>query len=156
MTFFMGWMFRKLPSKEQYPLPPREVTEEVTEDLGLRKYLNRKQMLVFTLLAHFAYGSTTGLVLEWLAPKVPPNYVTQGLLFGLIVWVISYLGILPVLGLLRPATKHPPRRNSLMIAAHLVCGVSLGALLMLFERWLWVSLPASANEKYGEGNQSRD
>jgi len=45
------------------------------------------------------------------------------------VWSTSYLVLLPALRLLRPATKAPPRRNALMIAAHLVWGGALGLVL---------------------------
>jgi hypothetical protein len=52
----------------------------------------------------------------------------QGIACGLAVWTLSYLGWLPALGILRPATEHPPRRTALMIAAHAVCGLVLGVL----------------------------
>jgi len=45
------------------------------------------------------------------------------------VWGGSYLGLLPSLGILRPATDHPAQRNALMIAAHLVWGATLGGAL---------------------------
>jgi hypothetical protein len=34
-----------------------------------------------------------------------------------------------VLGILRPATEHPARRNALMIGAHVVWGVALGLIV---------------------------
>jgi putative membrane protein len=52
----------------------------------------------------------------------------KGIGFGLLVWAGSYLGLLPALGLLSPATQHAPQRNLLMIAAHLVWGAVLGAV----------------------------
>ena len=48
--------------------------------------------------------------------------------YGLAVWTTGYLGLLPALGALRPATEHPPRRTALMIAAHVVWGAALGLL----------------------------
>lgn len=42
------------------------------------------------------------------------------------VWSGSYLGLLPALNILPPATEHPPGRNALMIAAHVVWGSVLG------------------------------
>jgi putative membrane protein len=44
------------------------------------------------------------------------------------VWAGSYLGLLPVLGILSPATRHPTGRNALMIAAHIIWGATLGIL----------------------------
>jgi uncharacterized membrane protein YagU involved in acid resistance len=59
------------------------------------------------------------------AMDAEPN-VVNGVAYGLGVWTASYLGLLPALGLLAPATEHPARRNALMIAAHVVWGASLG------------------------------
>jgi hypothetical protein len=52
-----------------------------------------------------------------------------GAAFGLGVWTASYLGLLPALGILKPATEHPARRNLLMIGAHVVWGSALGAAM---------------------------
>ncbi|HAE50229.1 MAG: hypothetical protein CMO30_07955 [Tistrella sp.] len=41
------------------------------------------------------------------------------------MWAASYLGWIPAARILKPATRHPWRRNLLMIAAHLVWGASL-------------------------------
>ena len=46
--------------------------------------------------------------------------------------VLPMLGLLPALGILTPATRHPPRRNLLMIAAHVVWGATLGLLTEKF------------------------
>jgi putative membrane protein len=58
--------------------------------------------------------------------KAPP--VVKGMGFGLLVWAASYLGIVPALGLIAPATRHRAQRNALMIVAHLVWGATLGLL----------------------------
>jgi uncharacterized membrane protein YagU involved in acid resistance len=46
---------------------------------------------------------------------------------GLAVWLASYMGWIPAVGNLEPATRHPARRNALMIVAHLVWGASTSA-----------------------------
>jgi uncharacterized membrane protein YagU involved in acid resistance len=56
------------------------------------------------------------------------RYLLKGSLAGMIVWGGSYLGLLPALGIIPPATKHPRRRTALMIAAHLVWGVATGVV----------------------------
>jgi uncharacterized membrane protein YagU involved in acid resistance len=53
----------------------------------------------------------------------------KGALTGLAVWAGSYLGWLPAAGILRPATRHPWRRNLLMIIAHVIWGVTLGEVV---------------------------
>ena len=59
--------------------------------------------------------------------------MVRGLSFGLCVWIASYLGLRPALGILRPATEHPPRRTALMIVAHAVWGATLALLVQQFE-----------------------
>jgi uncharacterized membrane protein YagU involved in acid resistance len=86
---------------------------------------------VSTYVAHFSFGmlsgSLFGLVERWLAgPRV-----VRGATFGILVWAVSYLAVLPGLQILEPATKSPPRRNLLMISAHVVWGA---ALALLFHR----------------------
>ena len=41
---------------------------------------------------------------------------------GVAVWLASYMGWIPAVGILEPAPRHPVRRNGLMIGAHLVWG----------------------------------
>jgi uncharacterized membrane protein YagU involved in acid resistance len=53
----------------------------------------------------------------------------SGAVAGAAVWLASYMGWIPAVGILEPATKHPARRNGLMIAAHLVWGWSTAAAM---------------------------
>ena len=46
--------------------------------------------------------------------------MARGALFGLTVWAGSYLGLVPALQLLAPATRHPWRRNVLMDLVEIV------------------------------------
>ncbi len=50
----------------------------------------------------------------------------------MVVWGVSYLGLLPGLGILSSAKDHPARRSALMIAAHLVWGWVLAAMFASF------------------------
>jgi uncharacterized membrane protein YagU involved in acid resistance len=81
-----------------------------------------------TLLAHFGYGTAVGALYAPIAPRGWAASTLGGVGYGLLVWAGSYLGLLPAIGLLSPATRHPPRRNALMIAAHVVWGATLGAV----------------------------
>ena len=54
-------------------------------------------------------------------------YLGSGAFYGVAVWAVSYLGWIPGLHLLKPANRHPPRRDLLMIAAHLVWGTVMAA-----------------------------
>jgi uncharacterized membrane protein YagU involved in acid resistance len=128
MTLFMNQMHQQLPARERYPLPPSEIVEELTEQAGIDDQIDQPEHIALTLLAHFGYGAATGALYAPLADAFHLSPVVGGAAFGLGVWSVSYLGFLPALGVLRPATEHPARRNALMIGAHVVWGVSLGLI----------------------------
>jgi uncharacterized membrane protein YagU involved in acid resistance len=69
-----------------------------------------------------------GLLYALFADKLPLPAIVKGLLFGLLVWAASYLGLLPLLGLTESAPTEPTRRNLLMIAARMIWGASTGAV----------------------------
>ncbi len=136
MTASMEAMFRFLPHHEQYALPPSEITTKFTDELGVSEQLDQPEHSALTLFNHFAYGAAAGALYGPIAPAFKPNLgaapALKGIAWGIVVWTVSYLGLLPALGVLRTATQHPGRRNMLMIVAHLVWGSVLG---LLTERW---------------------
>jgi hypothetical protein len=134
MTVAMELMHRRLPAKERYPLPPREITMEIAEEAGVKEEMDEPERLGATLAAHFGYGAATGALYAPLARRAQLPPVVGGATYGLVVWAGSYLGLLPALGILRPATEHPARRNALMIAAHLVWGAVTGVLVESLEK----------------------
>jgi hypothetical protein len=130
MTWFMARVFRALPPAQRYSLPPRQITETVLEEAGLDEQLGEKGRRRLTLASHFAYGAATGALFALVCRNRQPSPFS-GAAYGLVVWAGSYLGWLPALGILRPATRHPARRTALMIGAHLIWGATLGAALRL-------------------------
>lgn len=131
MTILMVESHRRLPKKEKYPLAPREIFDEVTERVEVDDDLTESEKTNLSLGAHFAYGTTTGAIYGMLPIK---HNAANGVAYGLGVWAVSYLGWLPAMEILRPATEHPARRNALMIAAHVVWGASLGAMVGEIEK----------------------
>lgn len=129
MTAVMEILFRLLPPTEQYPLPPSEITAKVTNELGVAPTLSQHEHVWLTLLLHVGYGAAVGGLYGAMVPAPSQGNLRTSISYGLAVWTASYLGLLPGLRLLRSATQHPLRRNSLMIAAHIVWGASLGQLL---------------------------
>lgn len=127
MTIAMKALHAQLPRDEQYPLPPRLIVESAAEKLEVEDELRDEDEFALTVASHFAYGAATGAIysagveLQGIEPSV-----ASGVAYGLGVWTVSYLGLLPGLGILTRATEHPARRNALMIAAHVVWGAALG------------------------------
>ena len=128
MTAVMLALHRRLPDKEKYPLPPREITEEILPS----KKLTSSEYSILAWLVHFGFGGAAGAV--YACANVPIIPAIRGPLFGIAVWVTSYFGLLPALGILKSAEKHPARRSALMIVAHLIWGWTLASLLDTFLR----------------------
>ena len=127
MTLAMKLMHEQLPREEQYPLPPRQVTEGMAEKAGVNEQLDEDDREAATWASHFAYGAACGALYGALSGEgVDRHPVLAGVSFGVAVWAGSYLGWLPAAGIIAPATEHPPRRNALMIAAHVVWGATTG------------------------------
>ena len=124
MTTAMRKLHARLPARERYPLTPREIVDSAVapSDEAARD---------LTIAAHFLYGAACGALLA--AASERPGKVT-GAAAGAAIWVASYMGWIPAVSLLEPATAHPLRRNALMIGVHLVWGsATAGAIRELSE-----------------------
>ena len=130
MTATMRRLHAVLPAAEQYPLPPREITERTMP--GQAEGATRDS----SLLAHASFGAAAGAAMA--AVRLPS--ALQGSGGGLVVWFASYFGWVPASHILRRADRHPLRRNLLMLLAHLVWGsvtaVSARELLVARETML--------------------
>jgi uncharacterized membrane protein YagU involved in acid resistance len=134
MTAAMKLMHQRLPRHERHPLPPRKITMEMARRAEVEQHMSRTHRTAATWASHFGYGSVVGALYGALCRKgIGPGF-GSGTLYGLAVWAVSYLGILPALGILKPATRHPPRRTALMIVAHVVWGIVLGGLMRRLQR----------------------
>lgn len=134
MTVAMVLLHRQLPRRERYPLPPREITMKLARATGVEPAMTPEAKSAATVLSHFGYGAVAGALYSSVAEKVPAAGAARGTLFGLLLWSASYLGWLPATGILSPATEHPGRRNALMIAVHVVWGVTLGVFFEVMQR----------------------
>ncbi|GLS28358.1 hypothetical protein SAMN04488498_11576 [Mesorhizobium albiziae] len=122
MTATMRRLHTVLPDDERYPLPPREIVDRSVSAIDERQARSK------TLLAHFGFGGLTGALFALL-----PAIRGGGVAYGLGVWALSYLGWIPAARILAPAHRHPLRRNLLMIAAHIVWGLTLSKSLKEME-----------------------
>ena len=124
MTSAMRRLHRRLPPEERYPLTPREIVDSTAEAAGAE--LPNEAAKDLTTAAHFAYGAACGAIVAAMNPNPSKRL---GAAAGVAVWLASYMGWIPALNVLEPATKHPPRRNLLMIGVHLVWGSATAAAM---------------------------
>lgn len=134
MTLAVDAMFNRLPARDRYPLPPREITTKVAADVGLARHLSEPRRVDATLISHFGFGAAVGALYPYFARRSPAPPVLNGIVYGIGVWIGSYLGWIPALGILRPATQHPPARNVVMILAHVVWGAVTGIVADRLEK----------------------
>ena len=137
MTIVMVGLWRRLPRRERYALPPQEIITSLADKANLAVPITSGQHLAATGLSHFGFGAVTGAVYALVEAKVNAPPIVKGMAFAVMVWGTSYLFVWPTLHVLTPATQHPARRNALMLAAHLVWGATLG--------WLVASGNAASN-----------
>lgn len=135
MSILMKAWHRRLPRSERRPLPPAAVTANLAKKAGVSDALDNSPLGTAAVLAgHFGYGAATGAIYGPAAAKVKAPPAVKGAVYGLAVYAGSYLGYLPALGLIQPATEHPRRRVALMVVAHLVWGASLGVVADALEK----------------------
>jgi hypothetical protein len=108
--------------------PPTAITRTALRDAGVDRPAEPAN--VVAPFAHLAFGAMAGLIYGLLRGVVRRG--TGGLLgmiFGLGVWVVSYNGWIPALGILPPPEDDRPGRPAVMLVAHLVYGFVLGRLV---------------------------
>lgn len=131
MTIAMTRLWKKLPKRDQYPLPPREITEITATKISPQaRYISDERMAELSLVAHFAYGGATGALYPLLY-RNPRHPLIWGASYGLGIWAASYLGWIPAAKILQPATQHPATRNRMMMVSHIIWG---GATVLIGER----------------------
>jgi len=126
MTSAMRHLHKRLPGKVRYP-PPRGAAGSKAASGGsgasgiIDEVLNPPATAApdIALIAHFAYGAACGALIAAANPRI--DRVT-GSIAGGGIWLASYMGWLPAFGILKPATRHPLRRDAVMFGAHLVWG----------------------------------
>jgi hypothetical protein len=127
-ALMLAW-HRRLPINQRDPLPPEQITLNALDAASLDDDLTRTQIAALTVFNHFAYGAATGSLYGGLTSTCQPaSPLFSGMAYGLGVWGINYLGLLPSLDLYRAATREPAQRNWLLLTAHIVWGGSLGVL----------------------------
>jgi hypothetical protein len=134
MTAAMRAVHRRLPPHQRDPLPPKQVTVNAAEVVGVAHRMTRRERHNAFLAAHYAFGAATGAVYGALAPHLPGPGVLNGVAYGLAVWAGNYLGVLPAAGLYKPPDEEPPGRHGMLAAAHVVWGAVLGAVTDLLLR----------------------
>jgi len=116
-----------LPEREQSPFPPASLTSEFLEEVEDGPvYVTPASRQSLSMLAHFGFGTVSGVAYSLIERNLPGSPVAKGALFGVGIWAASYLEWIPAFGLRASAARMPARRNAMMLAAHVLWGGLLG------------------------------
>jgi putative membrane protein len=133
MTVAMAVLNGAPPWARRKSLPPRQITMRLAADADTHPERWPETVRKgATAVSHLAYGVGAAAGYGVMAHRLPGDTITRGTAFGLALWGVSYAGWLPATGVRRPPTAQPSRVEALMIAVHLVYGVTLG----LVHDWL--------------------
>jgi hypothetical protein len=103
--------------------PPKQIAGSAAKRAGVDPDPSSEAFTVSWIAAHFGYGAACGAAYALVKPVLPSSPPIAGLLFGGAVWGVSYLGIMPALGLYPWPKDDSKSRVAVMIAAHAVFGV---------------------------------
>ncbi|MFI6817944.1 DUF6789 family protein [Nonomuraea sp. NPDC050328] len=94
----------------------------------VRRVRGGKDSDAAAIAGHFGFGAGAGALLSLLSRgRSVPGWL--GAAYGLGIWAASYQGWLPAIGAMPPAHRDRPGRQAVMIAGHLVYGVTLARSL---------------------------
>lgn len=127
MSLAMLLLHQLLPTERWLPLPPKEITARSGRKAGAD--MDETELRAATVVAHLGYGSAVGALYGPLGQTLPLPPLLSGVLYGLLVWFFSYMGWLPALGLMAPATEQSRGRNIMLIVSHVVWGGFSGWLV---------------------------
>ena len=111
-------------------LPPDKIAEQSIEQVKDGPSEEGEEAVVATV-THFAFGAGAGALYGGLTahvgPLPMPVALVTGLAFGSAVWLVSYQGWVPALGIMPPASRDHRGRVATMVLAHWVFGAALAA-----------------------------
>jgi hypothetical protein len=107
--------------------PPERLTERALDAVGMHRRREETQDVLAAAL-HFGFGASMGTVFGPLRRRLrlPLDAGLQGVIFGTLVWAVSYKGWLPALGIMPPPERDRPFRPQVMVLAHWIYGWTLG------------------------------
>jgi uncharacterized membrane protein YagU involved in acid resistance len=109
--------------------PPKTITARAQRKVGIKPHeMPQPAFTLSWLAAHVAYGMSSGVVYALLRPVLPKQSVVGGLIYGEALWAVSYLKLMPELGLYPSPKFDSPSRTAAMIAAHAVYGTSVATV----------------------------
>jgi hypothetical protein len=113
-------------------LPPEKITETALDRLHVGRDEATEDAL--STVAHFAYGIGCGGLFGWLHAKTTSadlSPAVKGVTFASFIWLVSYFGWVPALGIMPRPPRDRRGRPTSMLVAHWIFGGVLGSLMRM-------------------------
>jgi uncharacterized membrane protein YagU involved in acid resistance len=120
-------------------LPPELIARKAVEAVALDPPDDGQGDAV-AAVAHIGFGAVAGVIFELLtiralaARRSAAIGASAGALYGTGIWLVSYQGWVPALGIMPAASRDRRGRVATMLAAHWVYGAALGVLTTFLRR----------------------
>ena len=101
-----------------------EIAAQTIAKHTIGRPLDEQELEVGATTVHFAFGGAMGALYGALWEVSPATRQMGGVAFGTAVWAAADEVAVPLLGLSRPTTEHPPERHAHAFASHIVYGVT--------------------------------
>src|SRR5690606_15393429 len=97
-------------------LPPKRITEAALEATG-EAQVSQGTVDALTVIAHFGYGIGAGTLFGVTERRLRPSLDrgVLGVLYGTLIWFVSYKGWVPALGIMPPPERDRPYRPESML-----------------------------------------
>ncbi|PYP83596.1 MAG: hypothetical protein DMF61_22790 [Blastocatellia bacterium AA13] len=99
-------------------------TANAVAELVFNHKLSESEKEIGGEIAHYAMGAISSAIYGVASEFVPASTVGLGLPYGAAVWAIADEGLVPALGLSKPATEIPMNTHVYALASHLVFGLT--------------------------------
>jgi hypothetical protein len=125
--------------------PPRIVADWAIAAAGAGNDVGADDRGILAAIVHLAVGGMGGAGLGIVDAVVTPRGASAatgallGAAYGLVLWALNYVALAPALRILPPPTRDRPGRPPVMLAAHVVYGVTAGVTTRVLARGAWAA-----------------
>lgn len=117
-------------------LPPQRISDWLARQMppSARPVGEDRQALAG--ISHFLFGASAGALYGLATSGLRRVWISAalGVVYGTAVYLVSYLGWLPALNIMPPATEDRPGRVATMLSGHWIYGGLLGVLVAVGRR----------------------
>ena len=120
-------------------LPPERITRRAIDTVSVEPLDDHTEDAI-AAVAHLSFGAVAGALFCLLTTRTVARRgstaiaALTGVLYATGIWLVSYQGWVPALGIMPPASGDRRGRVVTMLAAHWVYGAALGVLATMLRR----------------------